>query len=257
MNHPIYKDTVYAKAYEAYKRDKVAFMKISKSMGDVTTGMVMHMATMQAIVDSGHVLIDMQSEDWESDISKKTIQKMRPSDINFPFKAGAAIDTKSSGGVIFFNITKDHMDLSFEVNDMGDGERGIMSQRIGMDMFFGELPDIGITHEDEVYRLVAVLIYISMFKREKSRIIENTTNKLKASKKRSIPSHRIHTILVRQPKSSRPGNDGDRGRSNKSWIVKGHLRNQWYAKGECHKPKWIDMYWKGDGKEKIEKIYKV
>ncbi len=252
MNHPMYDDRLYAKGYEVFLSMRKEYNERRKETGDQFDGLNVHMHTMDAIAKNGHVLIDVENSDWESEISEKTISSLRPRDIHFPFLAGAIKDKKSEEGVVFFRITDSFFYISFSIDD------GLLAHKIRMDETFKE----GIleleTHRTVAYRVASVLMYIAAFKREKSRVKENTTNKLKASKKRSVPSHRIHTVFVRQPKTSREGvSHSGHSKSNMSWIVKGHWRNQWYASIEGHKPKWIDPYFKGKGKEEISKIYKV
>ncbi len=256
MKHPMYNDKVYAQLYKVYKEKRPEFELMAGTIGRQAIGMKIHANTMAMIEKEGHILVDIENDEWESDISKKTISMLTPNDINFPFDAGAIIDRKSDSGVIFFAKHKDHLDVSFEVVSQDGKEKGIMSQRISADSTFEEALKTFESHVDEVYRVISVLMYIAVFKRERNRVIETTTNKLKSSKKRAVPSHRIHMILLRQPGSSSVGTSDNR-KSDKNWLVRGHWRNQWYATQDSFKLKWIDKYWKGSGKEKIEKIYKV
>ena len=261
MNHPVYDDKVYAEAYMALKKKPKEFNELINGLGGSTMGLRVHMGVVDAVVNNGHVLIDVENDEWESDISKKTISSLKVKDIKFPFLAGAIMDKNSLGGVVFFSVSNDYVSISFQVVypvEGGKDSRGILSQRIPMDSTVGEaVKDFG-EHVDKTYMIISILMYISAFKKEKNRVKENITNKLKASKRRALPSHKIHTVMVRQPTSSRIGDmAGGGAKSSMSWIVKGHWRNQWYSKLEEHKPKWVDSYFKGKGKEEISKVYKV
>ncbi len=257
MSHPMYSIKTYASAYAGYKKDPAYFYEVASKFGDQAIGMELHILTMDHIAKGGNIVIDIEGEDWESDISAKTLSGMRPTDIKFPFTSGAIMDKKINSGFILFSIIKGFMNFSFEIM-LDDGSLGVQTQRINMADKIEDAVEFFSIGTDEIYRSISVLMYIAAFRREKSRVIEGRTQKLKASKKRSIPTHRIHTILVRQPKISREGaHHGGHSKSNMSWIVKGHWRNQWYSKEGVHKLKWLDSYFKGKGKEEISKVYKV
>ncbi len=257
MNHPMYKDRIYAKAYEGYKKKREQFDLMTIAMGEEAMGLRLHMKVMEAIEKNGHVLVDIESDEWRSDITDRTLRALSPKDVKFPFKAGAIMAGKSNDEVVFFSVEDNELIVSFEVVQ-NDGSTGVMSQTISMDTEFGEFFDMHPDNKEQLSMTISVLMYISAFKREKARVLEVTTNKLKASKKRAIPSHRIHTVYVRQPKSSGASHkQGGEKKSDKSWLVRGHWRNQYYKSKNKNAPKWIDPYWKGDGKEKLEKVYKV
>ena len=252
--HPIYKDPSYAAAFEAYKRNKDKFEAISLDIGGETIGLMLHIKTMERISKEGHVLIDIENDKWESDISKKTIGTMAMSDIKFPFMSGAVIDKESDDGVIFFSIDSTYFNISFGIKEADEG--GMLFQRILLEKTVSEGLSHFDTHIDETYRVLSALMYISAFKKNKSRVTERVGRKLKASKKRHVPNHKIHTVLVRQPEGTRHGATGG-GKSSVCWLVKGHWRNQWYASTGEHKTKWIDPYFKGRGKEEIDKVYVI
>ena len=255
MNHPIYDNKEYAMIYNASINNKELYESMLQHVGDEAKGLEYHMRTMHSIAKGGHILIDIENSEWESEISKKTISSMKLKDIHLPFVSGAIVDKKTDDGIIFFCRTKDSFNVSYTITQ--EGNTGLLYQSIYNEDMLGERIETYPDHKNEMYRTLSVLMYISAFKREKSRVKENTTNKLKASKKRSIPSHRIHTVFVRQPKCYRDGGSAGGGKSNMSWVVKGHWRNQWYSKAKEHKAKWIDMHFKGKGKEEISKVYKV
>ena len=252
----MYDDPVYAKAFEGYTKKRAEFNTMVVGMGEVMYGLVQHMQTMEAVSKDGHILIDIDGDEWESDISERTLEKMKLADIKFPFPSGCVLDSKTDSGFVLFSMKDDLFNVSFEVEDENGG-RGVMSQRIDINQTLESAVESFKDNAGALYRTISVLMYIATFRREKARVRDSVSNKLKGSKKRSVPSHKIHTIYVKQPIGGTNNSGSSGGKSEMSWRVKGHWRNQWYAKTEENKPKWIDSYWKGDGKDKIEKIYKV
>jgi hypothetical protein len=100
-------------------------------------------------------------------------------------------------------------------------------------------------------------MYISAFKDDRERVPTKII-KCKAKKKHGVMKHNMRLITLKLSGMVKErGSSAGGSKSDKSWIVRGHWRNQWYQKDEVHRPKWIDPYWKGDGKDKLEKIYKV
>jgi hypothetical protein len=257
IKHPMYEDKVYNLAFKAFTEKRVEFYTMAAGIGEQAMGMIIHCKIMERIQNSGHVLVDISGEEWESDITEKTIGGLTPSNIRFPFNAGAIVDSYNEHKVLFFAMSDDQLMLSFEVNE--NGEKGTSSLTVGLDTTFAEFASEYPKYSSEMFRFVAVMMYIAAFKKDKKRVKSQKLNKVKASKKRSTPSHRVNLIYVRQVKSSkgRFGGTNNTKTSDKSWLVRGHWRNQWYPSLKKNKPLWVDPYWKGSGKEEVEKIYKI
>jgi hypothetical protein len=255
LKHPIYEDEVYNLAFKGYMEHRSEFNMATIGFGEQAMGMRIHCMVMELIQKTGHVLIDISGEEWESKVTEKTIGSMTPSNIMFPFKAGAIVDTNNQRKTMFFGVDDERLMLSFEVEV--DGEQGISSLTIGLDKTFDEFAREYPRYSSEMFRFVAVMMYIATFKKDKKRVNQKKLNKVKASKRKNSPSHRVNFVYVRQVKGSGYGNGGTGKKSDKSWLVRGHWRNQWYPSIEKNKPLWVDPYWKGSGKEEVEKIYKI
>jgi hypothetical protein len=257
INHPMYDDKVYNLAFKAYMEKREKFYAMSLGFGEQSMGMIIHCKIMERIQNSGHILVDISGEEWESDISEKTLGELTPRNIRFPFSAGAIVDSYNEHKVMLFAVEDNQLMLSFEVNDFG--EKGVSSLTIGSETTFSEFASEYPKYSSEMFRFLSVMMYIAAFKKDKKRVKSQKLNKIKASKKRSTPSHRVNLVYVRQIKSSKGRFSGTSNakKSDKSWLVRGHWRNQWYPSLKKNKPLWVDPYWKGSGKEEVEKIYKI
>jgi len=222
------------------------------------------------IEKSGNVLVIANEEDWGSDISAKTIEKLKPSDIKLPFRAfSMSIDNKT---VLVGRLRDFRGDWAEEAKREGvipnDGIVVCVKEQDGLHTIytsyeaktFGDAtanvknPEMNALY----YKVLSAIMYISLFKNDRSRIVEKT-RRVKASKKRAIPKHveRIITLSMEAHTENTEIIEGQSKNYSKAWIVRGHWRNQWYSKEGIHKPKWIDPYWKGKGKEVIRKTYKL
>ena len=161
MNHPMYDYKLYAEGYKVFTSMRKEYNQRREETGDQFDGLDIHMHTMEAIEKSGHVLIDVENSDWESEISKKTLSSMRPMDIHFPFLAGAIKDKKSEEGVVFFRVTDSFFYITFSM------DKGLLAHKIRMDETFEKGALELETHRTVIYRIVSVLMYIAAFKRDK------------------------------------------------------------------------------------------
>ena len=53
-------------------------------------------------------------------------------------------------------------------------------------------------------------------------------------------------VTLRRLEAARPRNPVEAQEWNWQWEVRGHWRNQWYAKERVHRQKFIEAYVKGD-----------
>lgn len=96
---------------------------------------------------------------------------------------------------------------------------------------------------------------MSIFSKNKERVEPTKIVSSKGNKKTGIPNHKINVIFLNQANIEHSNHVGGvRKESEKTWIVRGHWRNQWYSSLDCHKPKWIDPHWKGSGQADAMKI---
>lgn len=112
-------------------------------------------------------------------------------------------------------------------------------------------------------RLFSIAMYLENFKLDKSRVVIGKQIVKKNKKKHILSDKQITVIRLKQPKAEaiieREGIE--KGKINVSFLVKGHWRNQSYINSESkeryNKLKWIDSYFKGKDKDKLQKIIEI
>lgn len=206
----------------------------------------------------GYTTLSAKSERWDSEISEKTLQGLVAKDIKFPFEACAI---ELSHGTVFFTRSEDFVIFSLPLGS--DANR--LTLRAPFGIVGQKISDIALQMPEEgkkvFYTTMSILLYTSLFKHNRVRVPIPKLIKGKGSKKRGIPKHNMNIVSLRQGEDIKiydAARTEAREKSNKTWIVRGHWRNQWYSKEEIHKPKWIDPHWKGAaGNEMITKTYKA
>jgi len=213
------------------------------------------------IASNGFSIISAKSEKWDSEISRKTLENLLIKDIKFPFDA-VAIEIEM--GTVFFSKSPKFIILSLPFKD---GNRLTMS--IPLTVLGQKISDIGKELsggsssqgiQDVFYSVISILLYTSFFKKQTERVSPEKIIVSKGSKKKGIPRHQMNVISLRQSEDASiyaTAREEIRTKSTKSWIVRGHWRNQFYKKESNYKPKWIDPYWKGSGKDVISKTYRI
>jgi hypothetical protein len=231
---------------------------------------IARISSFSAIERNGHIHVDAARGDWENKISRDTIEKMCSEDMRLPFKAFSigmhgsmytvatvkALMTEWNKG--FFHELKEDSIVVMYAGDAGKGTWLLTLNRNKMTVKDNiETSNVGEKNKALLYTILSVTLYIAAFKNDRVRVPSKII-KGPAKKKRRIPKHNMRLITL-DPNvvlKERPPTLGG-SKSDKSWIVRGHWRNQWYSKEGIHQPKWIDPYWKGDGKEQLEKTYRV
>ena len=208
--------------------------------------------------EHNHILVD--SEVWDSDVSANTIKKIGFENFRLPFDT---FSVEMNGSLFLFNkLFKCHS----HINENGIAQR--YTSKIYESISFIKIEKytsfsipIFIKKEnfelciDEIgVDLFSALLYITTFKNDTRRVLKPTIYTSKKSGK--LPKHKFRVIKLHQPINNKQGYSVERQQSEFAWIVRGYWRQQPYINGTI-KPKWIDSYWKGKGKEKIEKVYKV
>lgn len=267
MKHPIYRNSdanvIREKVTKSVKNGTLDsdIVKVTKSIKDVLGDSYKNVEQRVkgshsislieiAVQKNGHVFIDASSEDWSSKISKKTIENMKIEDIKLPFIAGTVKIEE-----LYVSYLKG--DDKFEIGFFDDS--GSYYIYVDLKSTIAEQRD-NISNIDVLLDTLSALMYISLFKSNSERITASKTLPNKGSKKRKIPNHNTIYFKVVPNKINYINCDGEkqvRNKSKKTWIVRGHWRNQKYSKEGITKPKWIDSYFKGDGKEEVEKTYKI
>jgi len=284
MKHPMYNDLdkkltmPLVKDLKDSDKLNLDLIKLARLMGlnklpqNEVSDVLTRALIFNRIPKDGHVLINIKSKDWESDITRNTFKKLCLKDIKLPFNSGAInIDNK----VFYFcKETKEDMIERTKHNDifkLAKKEEDIVDtfniSYLDKDNFisrFITLADndtlINDALDEEAIKIITLvmsaLMYISAFKNDVTRV---SSKKIigKKSAAKQIKKHTINKIVLSQvtKEISVEDNSGTGWTSDKRWIVRGHWRNQYYKSTDSTKPKWIDPYWKGSGKEEAEKVY--
>jgi hypothetical protein len=202
------------------------------------------------VIENGHILIEANSSEWSSPVSAKTIAGIDLGYFTFPFKAGTILLGDKE---ISFSYKNGKLGVTYE-NDGGVFVLEVLANRpIGED-----IANRGMSkkHEEMVYEVLSILLYIATF-HSKAKVKTESLPMNQGSKRKSIPKHKIYLVEMKQEVEGHRRAGSTRKESDMSWLVRGHWRNQWYPKEGVNKPKWMNPYWKGKGKQEIEKVYKV
>ena len=296
MNHPIYNHLtseeikiamldVEGKTDEAEERIKELIfrlkgIRVTNENRIIEFPLVVRTAVAAAVILGGHVKIDASCDGWYDETSRKTIASIPAKNFKMPFHSGSITVGKNvyifahHGEKLYFVLISETEEEKNSDFDISKGELPNIddAKRITLPLCILEQDsDITVGEEiaknnfseqqaKEVYSLLSALMYITMSKasiEEYGDSLQTKTVVSKGKKKKGIPRHTTRVINVRQKIKKGNGKTHSRGKSDKTWIVRGHWRNQWYAKLNGHKPKWIDAYFKGDGKIAADKVYKL
>lgn len=225
--------------------------------GQLRSFMVEHLVSMH-----GHVLIKADKEEWSSSQSRKTLSQMDLSNFNFPFTAGTIVIGDDYFSFSAINTNKEQpTTLNITTAVEGGSKFMFVSGGKPLNKAFDEY-NIGEEVRDVLYDVMSILLYIASFTGT-SEVASKITPRNNGSKKRNIPKHTVNVINLK-PKvigTNLRGTKKENGsKSDKCWIVRGFWRNQSYKNEEgerYNKPKWISPFWKGSGKEQVERVYKI
>ena len=208
--------------------------------------------TLSNIRRDGYSLIRISDDSFAEEYSKNTLMSLTAKDINLPFKAFTLQFTEKS---LVVHVGRVFNNLMFFVYS-----KNVFTSYFVADNLSIQKVSESLHEEDEEYdvvEIVSAIMYTSMFKKEPSRVAEKTIQ-AKPSRKMGIPKHTINIIKLTQPEPRQLNIEGTTRKYTKKWIVRGHWRNQYYAKERLNKPKWIDPYWKGiEADEMVEKEYLI
>lgn len=267
MNHPIYRDPSINKSREIFISavEKNGYENASMSMANIVGkeyGMSVSkiLPTIEAMLKSyivandiknaGHILIDVKKEEWSSKTSERTISMIDLGHFNFPFTSGTI---NIDGKYVSYSYKDEKLMISHDSNG------GIFLIEVDAGRPIGEeIQRIGGISESNVsliYEVLSILLYIATFY-TKAKVRSETVPRSQGSKRKSIPKHNVVLLkLIVSINGKKSKGIGEK--STVSWIVRGHWRNQWYAKDGVNKPIFVNPYWKGDGKKQVEKVYKI
>jgi len=288
MKHPIYNDLSgitmnLVKALNIKNKLGVELTKIANAIGvpylpnNDSTALITKAIITRQIMSEGHTLIKVKGEDWKSDITEKTLSKMKLKDFKFSFNSGTIIVGETE--IHFAHIPKETAikDLTTnpdifiakdgqKIEDMTSVLDIVVTTKSTNTTWFIQIEENDYLFEkisDSDYKnlitiTMSVLFYAATFKNNSERVKSKKVTGKKNSKLK-IPKHVINNINLFQTINNSNENDrnGTNWKSDKRWIVRGHLRNQYYKSTNEHKLKWIDPYWKGSGKDEVEKVYNI
>lgn len=224
------------------------------------------------IILNNHNYIKINKEDWNSDVTKKTLESLKLKDLNLAFRSG----TIDYGNIrIFFAyITEDDVKNKYKnienvanlegklhicFNDIIGAENIGYKSITNDDFVIDKDKNYDEKTKEVLTILLSVLLYASMFKTIKDRVKESKIIGKKSSKQ-NIPKHTINHIKLFQKISNEKvinEREGTKWKSDKRWLVRGHMRNQFYKSTGEYKLIFIDPFWKGEGIEEVEKIYNI
>lgn len=220
-----------------------------------------------SIKNNGHNLIDSGKYDWSSEVSERTLSALKLSDLKKPFQAGTVLYedykihfnfmTENYVAIHYSHPSYNHRDKKGELQIGYEGCEILHTEDVGT--IGGDLDILEDKNERKLlYAFFSMLLYLSVFKNDSNRVSSPRTIVSKKSKK--IQKHKINIVYLSQKNTIYEGSESNptgQKKSDKTWIVRGHWRNQYYKGTDENRPKWIDPYWKGDGKEEVEKLYKL
>jgi len=199
VKHPIYRDAYLAKMYSIWKNDKALFyeqaMAFIRNGVETEESILSYMddfAMMAAIEGNGMVLIEVDRDEWNSAISRKTLSEMKVGDIKLPFNAGAiqsstfdegymlfarAVSETTGEGALRFqipvkNIPEERMPSYAKGNNPEDGI-GLITITLPNSLYVADaVSEIDEEGANYVYSILSILMYISLFKNDRERVKE-------------------------------------------------------------------------------------
>lgn len=233
--------------------------------------------------DRNAITIKIDSDVWEENLSSNTIKKLLPSSVKMPYDAFILDVTNYSWTYNNEKIKTVHFG-KFNENESYSRDKNIhgmftlviytddpvanvvylnpnksLEEHINIADDFKDDSDI----EYLLCRLFSIAMYLENFKLDKSRVIIGKQIVKKNKKKHILTDKQTTVVKLKQPIAleiiQREGIE--KSKINVAFIVRGHWRNQSYINPEnserFNKPKWIDAYFKGKDKDKMQKIINI
>ncbi|SFV65451.1 hypothetical protein MNB_SV-13-991 [hydrothermal vent metagenome] len=251
-------DEVVSAMCAKVEKEKQASIFGKDSLYRAILGQVRSFLIDRAIAENGHILIKVDKDEWSSPQSRKTMQKLDLNNFEFPFVAGSILFGDENELVCF--CVEKSKDGTTTLSVYKDTEYGVLFVFTKGGLLLKDSLDnnnISRDNKDMIYDVVSILLYIATFKK-KLIIKDGRRPKMKGSKRKSIPKHSVHNIVLNQTVIARQSSTKkEHNKSDKYWLVRGHWRNQYHPKSGVHKPKWIDPHFRGCGKDMVEKVYKI
>ena len=258
MKHPIFN---IVKDYKGFMKKQIDIKSGKINFSDIAESNFMSIEVFKtigiifgsiSILKNTHIISSL-NEDFKSTTSDDTIKSIGYNNIKLPFKSGTIMTEKD----IFFFVDgrgSDRFEYIYLIRKsrngvLGDDDNDVVA-------FIGDDKDFNGFIDDYGSDFFSICLYYSTFKSDIKRISKPISIKTKRNKE--YPPQKIIKITLKDTITINDNKGVKSEGSNKSsklWIVRGHWRQQHYKDG--NKPKWIDSYWKGNGSEAIQKIYKI
>lgn len=291
MKHPIYRNKDIITLVNNIKNPlmkkgmSVGFEYV-KVNGDASmTNVLLAMFVHEAIMKNGHTYINAKGDEWFSKISAKTLSQFKISEFKLPFKS-AYIDLAGDDSIVYSEFMNSELltkinnlgiNLAMDIDDLWMSSEDVIIIMHGVQYIplltkltideniayiKSNTPDMEDARVTELYEKIniflSVMLYIASYQNDDNRVSSRLVKGDKSASK-GIKKHTVNVIKLYQHTANIGDTEsgGAGWHSDKKWIVRGHWRSQYYKSTDENKPKWIDPYWKGDGKEEVEKIYSM
>jgi len=240
MKHPIYKDPKINKSRK-YFLDKARKVGFTQARKDLVDQMILHGADQPraellglveaqligyiaeaGVAENGHVLINAENSRWNAVQSRRTLGMIKLENFQFPFKAGT--------------IVMDEEEVSFHydgnlMNVVRHTEDGIYALTIRPDTTINQSIEEMDTQPDNyetLFVLLSILLYMATFNTRRY-VTSSLKPRCSKSNKKSVPKHVVNVVNIKQEVLLSSGAHGKGSGKTKSWIVRGHWRNQYYS----------------------------
>lgn len=259
-----------------YRDERLRFVEYLTGQNNAYLSVTSKIISYLSYETTGYITILLDDNDWDENVSAKTINKIPLSSVKFPYDSFAIDSSKYAWTISGKNfdtiiVTLLHDSEQILIYVGSSDEDGI--SRMFMFPIFESIDDmmensIEKHNQDEltflIGRILSVSMYMENFKKEPSRVIR-ATKKIKKNKKKGIAKDSlIRTIRLKQPEYTYEVSSSDlieeKTENAKAFVVRGHWRNQSHVNEDqvrYNKPKWIDPYVKGSGKEFFKKVVKI
>lgn len=260
--------------WEMLKMERYRFVEYLTQDDNALLSVSMQIISLLSHDKTGSIVIMLEDNEWDEELSAKTINSITLSSIKFPYKTFAIDASKYN-----WKISGHYFDTI--IISMFEGSQQILiyisskqEEGISRVFLFSLNESIQEMEEGSIFsnnseeltfiigRIVSIAMYIGNFSSDNSRVADKIV-KLKKNKKKNIFKNRqMRVIKLKQPSFSKLHTHSleERSGNAKAFVVRGHWRNQSYVnrdKERFNKAKWIDPYIKGEGKEYFQKVIKI
>jgi len=166
MKHPIFYDTPINILIDRYRKDKEQTANIIKSQY-MALGLLKFLEVASNIIDNGLNMIEVDREDFSSQISRDTIKKMKVADIKFPLIASSiTLKDRDSQSSLFFSKNDIEIIISKNTDGLTSTKLSLIEDITLQEAF----KQYDIDDTDFVLDCLSVILYMSMYHSDKERV---------------------------------------------------------------------------------------